>query len=443
MKEYNTKEERIATVRSLWIEWLASFGSITLCVAATIFISPVWNAVLTAALAWCMYTYAETAKRRRKTGCLRLVMLTSTALFWSAIIMACINLFFHSQWLDKIVDPSNINGTIPFIPSLIIFPTVAIVCTYGYINHGKSHFCRSCKETHGYKPEEGFVGNFFHYETRHQLKLIILFAVLISIIDWLYYYYFYNNVNLNFPDKFFFVVLPAVVCVLSLVYVGNHYYFIILDIRSRGEDFTQNASNKVVRFLIIRDDKLLLDMCEHDLLDTPAETHLNIEGPLSIETARHTFSRLAGIDEDLFEVRELYHNRALTYHSTIYHILVTMPGLEDNPLPEGWKLKGHWATLPTIDRFMRTGVLAPALGAEIHRIYTIAMAWKKYDSNGRRLYPIKNYHPTFRLRDIASWDVDFNDTSWFDVASNNQDRRLWKIRRLWRRSSRLGTSSDQ
>ena len=61
------------------------------------------------------------------------------------------------------------------------------------------------------------------------------------------------------------------------------------------------------------------------------------------------------------------------------------------------------------------------------------MAWKTYDRNGRRLYPIRHYKPTFRLRDLRDWTVDYDDETWFDVAHNNEDRRFYKLRSLWNR----------
>lgn len=438
MKEYSTKEERIAAVKALWTEWLVTFGAVNISVVASVLVNSVWLAVFVAVTGLGLNIYAENVKRNGQTGCMRFAMLTSRALFISALVMCAINLLFHSRWLVRIFDPATVNTTIPFIASLIIFPTVCVVCIYAYFNHGNSTFCRRCKETHGYRPEEGFVGNFFHHETASQLRLMIWLSGLISLVDWIYYAYFYINVNLNAPDKFFFVIMPASVFILSLIYVGRHYFIVIEDIRTHAEGIARNARRKIVRYLIIRDDMLLLNIGEHNLLDTPAETQIESGMPLTEQEARKGFRHIADIESEEFGLRELYCNRSLTYRSTICHYLVTLPGNNDDPLPAGWDLKGEWATLPTIDRFLKMGLLAPALGAEIHRVYTIAMAWKTYDRQGRRLYPIKNYRPTFRLRDIMGWDVDFNDTSWFDIAANNQDRPFWHIGRLWRQGSKLG-----
>lgn len=439
MKEYSSKEERVKAVKALWYEWIVSFGAVTVAVAISVMVGSGWLALLVAAIAWVLNVMADKHKRTGQTGCMRYAHLTARALFISALIMVAISILFKIRWVHNVFGEDTVNTNIPYIASLIIFPTMCVVCLYGLARHGKSRFCRACKEVHGYSPEEGFVGNFFHHETRRQLRLMAALSALISLTDWFYYFYFYKNANINTPDKFFFVGMPLAVYIFSLIHAARHYYIIQQDIIRHAEGIARTARNKILRYLIVRNDMLLLDVGEHNLLDTPAETPLEEAGPVSDSEARRVFRNISGSNDD-FALQQLYSNRSKTYRSTFVHYLVNLPGDGSSPLPADWKFKGEWATLPVIDRLMKAGMIAPALGAEIHRVYTIAMAWKTYGHDGRRLYPIKNYRPTFRLRDIASWDVDFNDTSWFDVASNNQDKPFWRLRRLWHRTTRLPES---
>ena len=92
-----------------------------------------------------------------------------------------------------------------------------------------------------------------------------------------------------------------------------------------------------------------------------------------------------------------------------------------------------WFNSYMLDSALSTSSLSPILANELFRIHTITMAWKTYDRNGRRLYPIRHYKPTFRLRDLRDWTVDYDDETWFDVAHNNEDRRFYKLRSLWNR----------
>ena len=96
-------------------------------------------------------------------------------------------------------------------------------------------------------------------------------------------------------------------------------------------------------------------------------------------------------------------------------------------------LEGKWTSLDEIDRLMRRSRLSADMCDEVYRIFTVTMAWKTYSREGKRLYPIKHYRPTFRLRDFRDWAVDYEDPVWLDVASNNEDRPFYRTRRLWRR----------
>lgn len=85
------------------------------------------------------------------------------------------------------------------------------------------------------------------------------------------------------------------------------------------------------------------------------------------------------------------------------------------------------------------GLLGRDLVSELMRIYKVAMAWKTYDEKGRRLYVIKHYKPTFRLRDIRKWDVDFNDYHWLAVDRTNEDKFWYPIKRLFNKRMRAGS----
>ena len=95
--------------------------------------------------------------------------------------------------------------------------------------------------------------------------------------------------------------------------------------------------------------------------------------------------------------------------------------------------KGKWYNQSQIERMLHNRELTPMLAAEIHRLYTVTMAWKTYDADGNRLYKVKNYHPLFRLNGICDWDVDFNSPLWLEVSRFNEDKPLFRFRRMLRR----------
>ena len=117
------------------------------------------------------------------------------------------------------------------------------------------------------------------------------------------------------------------------------------------------------------------------------------------------------------------------YNNRIYHFLISIPEEVNTDL-----LSGQWVGLDGIDRAMRMGVTSPQLSSEFFRLYTIALAWKTYHRNGRRKFPIKNYHPNFRIEDFFDYDVDYEDEHWLQVASLNQDKWFWPFLKFRLRS---------
>ena len=99
----------------------------------------------------------------------------------------------------------------------------------------------------------------------------------------------------------------------------------------------------------------------------------------------------------------------------------------------GIKTSGELYRIDQVLRMVNGGEVSPVLESELRRIYTVALTWKTYSSTGTRLYAVRNYRPTFRLRDISKWNVDYNDKNWLSVAAVNQDKPFWRLRRFWRK----------
>lgn len=162
-------------------------------------------------------------------------------------------------------------------------------------------------------------------------------------------------------------------------------------------------------------------------LDTPVKIRLPYRERMTAADSMAYFRNLSNMDD--VRIRFMYLNTNFNTDSNIFHYACFV----DAPDLDGSRLKGEWYTLPQIQRMSGENRVAPALTAEINRIYTVSMAWKTYDRKGRRLYDIKHYRPTFRLRDFPKWDVDLNDPNWLFVAQFNEDSRFYRLKRLWRK----------
>ncbi len=440
MKEYSTAEQRIEVVRALWYEWMLGFGSVTLVVLASLVASPVFLSILVAGIAWGLNVAGNNLRMRllHNEAIVSLSLLTAKALYVAAALMMFISLLFQSDYVHWFEFSTQINPQIPYVAALIVFPLTLAVGLYGLYANRRALRRTIRDNTRGLLIEEGFIGNYLHHQTMRNLKLMVWLSLFLSALDWAYYFVFYHNTDINAPDTFFYVAVPALMYVLSLVYVWKYSSYVIANIQRESQMSVRRSQTVIMRFLVVNDDNLLLAVDDNELFDTPIESMERFFERVSTGDARKVFSRLSGCSVGEYEVRELFNNPTATQDARMYHYIVKMTSTleQTGDKAEVGNIKGIWAPLADISEMQANHTAAPSLAAEIHRVYTIGMAWKTYHHDGRRRYPIKHYRPTFRLRDVIDMDVDFNDTLWFDVADCNEDCLAWRVKRVWRRLCR-------
>ena len=438
MDNNNPSEVRVRSVHSLWGEWALAFGSITLCVLLSGYVIPksVMPAVVLV-IAWILRAYFASANRRTHLVCLRLGRVVSNSLFFTAVIMILCLCFRQIPYLREWFDVEGFNEEIPYITSLIIYPVTTIVTGWSWMHYKRSGYCSRCRQLRGRNAECDLLGTVFGRMARRQIRILFFISLGLSLIVWAYYFFFYINVNLNTPDTFFFFIVPAGAYVISLIYTGAVYSQFISEIREYYDRHTRSSSTRgtELRFIVLRGDRMLVSGDGSPVpgacVDTPAVVSIPFKNEVSVDVARESFARLSGLSEH-FSVRPLYHNSIISGLANVWHFAVVV---EDVDLPSTWALGEDWVSLDQLDRMLKGGLLCPPLASEISRIYRVTMAWKTYDRQGRRLYPIKNYHPTFRLRDFKDWDVDYSDPVWLTVATENQDRPFFRLRKLVRKVS--------
>lgn len=421
-----------ATVRGLWNNWAVAFGAIALVTFFSLFISKVILPAIIFILAYAMMAKMKSDHDNSKMGaCYLIVWATAIILFWSGLIMVVINII-HAEWFFGgrfIVEPFNPEH--PYVASLIIFPTALVVSVYFLARGHSLKICRSCHARFGYYHQSSAVASLYYREARYQLRMMLMLSLVLSLVGWCYYYFFYINVNFNRPDKFYFIIMPIAVYVISLVYMTLRYMSMNDDLETRHSSKNVKPMMTIERFLVLSGDRILLNDQADGQIDTAAKLILPRRENITLDEARRDFVELSGAVD--FEAKFLYSESGYVNGANVFHFAVFLPdGTETSTL----KLKGKWDTIDELDRLLKSHQLTPLLVSELNRIYNITMAWKTYDREGRRLYPIKNYHPTFRLRDFKKWDVDYGDLHWLDVATNNEDRPLFRLRRFWRKNFR-------
>jgi len=391
-----------------------------------LFIPKAWLPLPVFVLAYIELVFLRLSESRpgaKNTAAIRVSVLT---LFWTATVMLAINILNSRMLLNDYIDWSRANRDIPFVTCLIAYPILSFSSLWVMIR-GNSRRSRIMPlvETSDIRPDNDVVSAIYNREGRYQVKLLLFLSIAMNIVEWWYYLEYYINVNMNTPDLFFFNYMPLMLYCLSLFFVWTRYQNLAAVIGPLAA--TERHRGTMVRFLVLAGDRLLLALNNHDRWDTPAITFINQLEANDNNRIRKAFSNVTGASD--FQTRFLYNTGVDDNKIDIVHYAVFIP--EESTIGD-WGAS-NWFSLNQIDRMLKNAHLSAEISDEIYRIFTITMAWKTYDKDGRRLYPIKHYRPSFRLRDLKDWVVDYGDLSWLAVAENNQDRPFFHARKLWRK----------
>lgn len=419
----------------LWWAWIIGTGSLGLLLLLSIWISAKWLPMVAFVEAFILFGLVRYNRDVSMPGCYVVPHLAVRTLFLSGAVMLAINILFANGYITFIHAPETLNHKIPFVPSIVVLTSAVYYGAIAKMRGTRLTFCRDCVMRYGTAAERGFVGMIYKGEGSMQINLFFWLMAGLAAVSWAYYYLFYINVNFNSPDRFFFVVLPIAFIVLSIIYTGVRYSG-LLGYYAQGMAAGVRSQSPVTveRFLMMCGDYVYLSPVDpdatHPVLDTPAVIQRKFVPKVGMEQARDDFRDITGIDKGV-ELRYIYTSQDGNSDGSIVHFAALVDDrdvLAGSSLPEG-----RWLRVYDIKRLAESRSIAPMLTAEIYRIYTIAMAWKTYDLRGRRRYKIKNYNPVFRLSDFPLWDVDFDDSRWLFISSNNEDKPLFGLKRFWRK----------
>ena len=418
---------------TLWTNWIAGAGALALALffprlLHMLSIPRTWLPLPIFIVAYLLAVYERHLRYKRGNGCTPVLHVAGLTLFWSALIMVTIDVLNSKMLLDNLINWSNSNRTIPFITCLVMFPVLTCVSLWVMMRGYEQNSSENYRARGGILPGNGAIATLLSIESRYQVRALFVVSIALNLVEWWYYLAYYFNTNFNSPDIFFFNWMPIALFGISLVFMAGRYRSMAYMIGPIA--MASRESGTMVRFLLISGDRILLAPNAFGRWDTPAITsigRLDVGNQGAIKSA---FERIAGTDR--FTLRHLYDTN-ITDDIEVLHYAAFLP---DDASVGAWP-EAEWKTLPEIDQLIHSAAMAAEFNDEIFRIYTITMAWKTYDAEGRRIYPIKNYRPAFRLREMPGWDVDYTDTRWLDVANNNQDKPFYHIRRLWRRITSL------
>lgn len=434
--ERNISQEM--AIFNLWLNWVIACGALMIPNIVSVYTPAITVPIVTFAMGLAVFFYNFSSMQSRSAVCPLMPTIAYRSLFMSGLIMMIILVSYSHGIVDRFFETELLNRKIPFITVLVISPVVLVNAIWAHVQGHNYEACRKCRMVLGTTSERGTTGRLLMQESRYQRFFLIGIASILTLASYTYYASFYINVNINTPDKFFLGWVPIILYLISVIYLATRYFTIWAYYYQTLEQTRAASASSALRYLIIHDDSIYLarndefyDIPDLNKFDTPATCTLNYRKEVPLDQARQLFTNMTTMPREDFEIRFMYYSCDSLGSHNVFHYICCPNNLDK--LNEKAFMKGKWYNLSQLERLLHNHELSPMLAAEIHRLYTVAMAWKTYDSSGKRLYKVKNYRPVFRLKGILDWDVDFNSHRWLEVAEFNEDKPFFRLRKFFRR----------
>lgn len=419
---------------SMWANWTIAVGFLALLVTVAPLLPARTVPLLALALGGAIAILDRRNRRLASPVCFKIQYVIQAILIIGAICLFLTILYKLHSGIDWFIHQPTDKDT-PLIGIVIVSPIATLVCAYYWMRSKKHCSCHLSSNRFGGAVDRGLLGMLYLRESKYQIKTLCIVSGVTAVICWAYYLLFYININISKSDTFFFIICPSVAYVLSVLYFGVRYYILwVYYCQNNAFNSVMSHNGTVLRYIVVCDGKILLTMPDYSneisfsdefKIDVPVKVTLPYRENMSEHEAHQIFVDASKLTDA--ETRMLFKSSDRGMYNNVFHYVA----YTDDADKAAEMLRGQWFTLAEVNELIKSKMVSVNLGYELSRIYTITMAWKTYDSKGRRLYAIRHYRPTFHLKDMRSWDVDYNDSNWLYVAHVNQDKPFYRLHRLW------------
>lgn len=437
----------------LWRNFAISLLSLIATQVCTRLLPVYFAPIVAAVMAIALYFFIYSNYYSKYDSCVIIpytVFLIQLCYSLGIIILNLINV-----WTVIHIPPEMIFFDGEYIVNLLCAPTGLVVSTIVYLRRKKLQICVDCKLNNGTPLDRGRVGIIYSSESEIQIKNMIKVYVLLTCLTWGYYLFAYIDVNYTNRDLYVFILCAVIVYLLDIIYFGIRYYNLYLDLKERDElispeEVSGTGVRTYVQFYVICGDSIYLtdhsidtlrDDDEGDMLGTPFLTKRNMPH-IPHSELYSIVSRMTGVNNGTMK---FFYGRKLadTAGRRILRFFYFLPGEVEN-YPQ-LATKGVWISsdkLKTIYNNMPDRLTSSCL-ADISRLATILITRKTFTETGERRTKLMHYRPTFNLQEIQESDIDFQDDLWIRVSMFNSDTKFFKLKRWWRskwRSQQAETS---
>ncbi len=403
--------------------------------------------VLSLLLCAILYTMLWNNRAHGENGC----MVVVETMLYSLICYTFISvLLVVVQVLDLYHFPNEIiffND--PYLPSLILLPTLFIVSLFALLFKNSMPSYRQFRSEYGNIKERGYFGFITSKETDFQLKNIaIVFSVLACVVWW-YYLCEYVSINRNGRDWYVFLWIVIIMVILDEIYFMIRYYNLYLDLLEHNEIITPEELRDVtartyLRFYVICGEYVYIDKNAVDRLnkvkgvyDSPFITKRTVNG-IPTSDVRQIVEKMTG--QKGGELR-FFFGRPLAgvdKHTLLRYFYFLDGDISDY---KDMGMDGEWVHFDDIKKVYSENPTKVATNAlnDLSRLSTIILTERVFDEDGIRKNRIKSYKGSFSLSDVRRTKIDLQDDKWIKISQFNSDMRFFKIKKFLRELSGSGS----
>lgn len=372
-------------------------------------------------------------------------MLVGYGLMLSVLIyiFICLALVLIHMWTPLVFSDEFLLLNRPFLPILLLAPVCFVTLTYCYVYRRRLH--RRLDRMFGVDSDyflKGKLGAILTLESARQMRILILVFGLLSVINWVYYvWFFYKDAVTNGKDIYIFFWLNIVVMTIFLIYLLIHSYELNQELKDSGKLITPEEVNRIgdksyIRYYVICGDRIYLspdvpsgEYAGQTVVDTPVVYQRNGMIMSDQELIKEA-EKLTGIHGEL-KFFCAFSTPGINNHVVIRYFYFLDGKPEDYPVLD---VPGQWYTFAELQKIRRNRPhgLSSFLIADAMRMLTILNTEKNYDEQGNRRFKIKSYVASLSLDDIRKSDIDFQSDKWIDISQFNADMPFFKLRRFFR-----------
>lgn len=429
--------------KDLSINLLVLIAVVALSKMLPAYLSPVIELVAAAML----YTKLYNARATNSNSCMILTYTIFVCLVSVSFVSIALNVLNLWNVVRLPRELSFFNE--PYLPILPLAPVCFIVVSVIYLRRANLNLCVECRMRGGSYLERGKLGRIMSYESRFQLRNLMLLFGVITVMVWTYYLVYYVNINVNQRDWYVFLWLTVIAFLLDEGYFAIRYYNLYLDLEVRNElitpeDIDDIKAKTYLRYYLICGDMIFLDPNSFDattdqgreVIDTPFMTKRMMQG-VAEEDVKRNITRLTGVDNG--ELRFFFGRRSAdAKKQSLMRYFYFLDGKPSDYTDI--RVRGEWMPFSLLKEVYSKSpeLLAPIFVGDITRMATIVLTNKIFDESGERRLKIKSYQPSFDLIDVRRSGLDFQNDKWIRISMFNSDTRFFKLRRWWRRITSRG-----